>query len=91
MLLWMSMEKPLATKQFIRRASMESNKYELNLEDFRRIGLNILTFNVPVFLLAILVGLQQKADMQEVILMASVTLLTAMIDTIKKLVEGKAK
>lgn len=68
---------------------MSSIAYSLNKEDLKKIGLNILIFNVPAFLLAILTSLAEKVDLKTALLMASCTLITAVIDTIKKFVQEK--
>lgn len=68
---------------------MSSVAYKLNKEDLKNIGLNILIFNVPAFLLAILTSLTEKVDLKTALLMASCTLITAVIDTIKKFVQSK--
>lgn len=66
---------------------MSSVAYSLNKEDLKKIGLNILMFNVPAFLLAILTSLSEKTDLKTALLLASCTLVTAVIDTIKKFVQ----
>lgn len=67
---------------------MSSVAYSLNKEDLKKIGLNILVFNVPVFVLAILTALKEGLDLKTALIAASCTLLTAVVDTIKKFVQS---
>lgn len=67
---------------------MSSLAYSLNKEDLKKVGLNILVFNMPVFVLAILTSLKEGLDLKTALLAASITLLTALIDLIKKFVQS---
>lgn len=63
---------------------MISYKNSLTKEDLKKIGTNILVFNIPVFLLAIVTGLSAGEDIKTTLLIASSTFLTAIIDTVTK-------
>lgn len=68
---------------------MISYKNSLTKDDLKQIGMNILVFNVPVFLLAVITGLSAGEDIKNTLLIASTTLLTAVIDTITKFRETR--
>jgi hypothetical protein len=51
---------------------MSSVAYSLNKEDLKKIGLNILVFNVPVFVLAILTALKEGLDLKTALIAALV-------------------
>lgn len=63
---------------------MISYKNSLTKEDLKKIGTNILVFNIPVFLLAIVTGLSAGENIKTTLLIASSTFLTAIIDTVTK-------
>lgn len=68
---------------------MSSVAYSLNKEDLKKIGLNILVFNVPAFILTMLTALKEGTDLKTALITASFTLVTALIDIIKKFVQEK--
>ncbi len=64
---------------------------ELNVADVKKVLLNFLTFNVPVFVLGTLTCYLQTNDLKISFITASVTFLTAFVDLVKKYQEDNTK
>ena len=65
---------------------MKTNNYTLTAQDWKRIGQNVLLFNIPTFALIFLAEYAQGSDIKESIITASISFLTAFIDMARKFV-----
>jgi len=68
---------------------MKSHSGSLNGIDLRRIGLNILVFNVPTFALIFLTAYSQGLDVKSAFITATISFLTAIVDIGKKISAGQ--
>lgn len=67
---------------------MQSQAYTLSKDDLKRIGMNVLIFNVPTTLISYLTAYSQDLGMSQSLILASINFLTAFMDFARKLTAG---
>ena len=65
-----------------------SGKGELSKQDWKRIGTNLICFNLPTFLITLLTSAALGHPVGNAVITASVTLVTAFMDLARKYMEG---
>ena len=68
---------------------MKSKTRKLNKADLKKIGLNILIFNAPVFFLTTLTAYIQGMGIKQALITASVCFWTAVVDIVRKYKHSK--
>ncbi|GHU53507.1 hypothetical protein FACS1894132_05840 [Clostridia bacterium] len=64
-----------------------SGKFQFNSADFKKVITNFTLYNLPLFFLTFLTAISQNVDTKASAITASITLLSALVDAMRKFVK----